>query len=128
MAASSERGKRLLRRYPLLAQAPDGERAAIVRAALRHPVVLFVVVGGGLLLLPLYFDVAFSVLRIETEGETFMKLFKIGAAVLAPLCVLAPLLSRFLMPLFIRREMAKRGYAPPREEPKNVPLFKSRKK
>ena len=132
MAACSERGARLVKRYPILAPVPEGEREAVVRAALRHPLTLLIVVGGGLLLLPLYFDYAFALLGVATERSALMAIFKVGAATLAPLCLLAPLLSRFLIPRFIQREMEKRGYAAPPEdknasEPKKTPTFKSKK-
>jgi len=113
MIAPSSRGKRLLRRYPMLASAPEHERPAIVRAALRNPVVLLLVVGGGFLLLPLYFHVAFAFLRLGEELNALMTLVKLAAAALLPLCIAVPLLSRFLLPFFIRREMEQRGYPIP---------------
>lgn len=128
MAVSSERGKRLLRRYPILASAPEHERPGIVGAALRHPLLLLLVVGGGLLLLPLYFDCAFALLGVEAEHDAIMKTFKIGAMTLAPVCVAVPLLTSFVMPFFLRRVMEKRGYAVLREEPTKEPTFKSKKK
>ena len=128
MLSSSPRGKRLLRRYPILAPVPEEERPAMVRAALRHPAVLVLVIGGGLLLLPPYFDWAFALLRIEGEPDFFMKIAKLAATVLAPLCIAVPLLSRGLIPVFIRREMQKRGYETAPPEPRKEPKFKSRKK
>jgi len=112
MAAVSPRGRRLLKRYPVLASVPEDERPAIVRAALKSPVVLLLVVGGGLLLLPLYFNFAFAFLHIGEEPNLIFTLAKLGAVVLLPLCIAVPLLSRFLLPVFIRREMKKRGYSP----------------
>ena len=104
------RGKRLLRRYPMLAPVPENERPAVVRAAIRHPVVLILVLGGGLLLLPLYFDWIFRLLGVENETNLMLQLAKLGGAVLAPCILAVPLLSRFVIPAFIRREMKKRGY------------------
>lgn len=104
------RGKRLARRYPILASVPEDERPAIVRAALRHPLVLALVLGCGLLLLPLYFEWIFTLIGVEAEQDLLLKLAKLGGAILLP-CVLAvPLLGRFVIPVFIRKEMKKRGY------------------
>ncbi|MCL1939739.1 MAG: hypothetical protein FWG04_03660 [Desulfovibrionaceae bacterium] len=111
MAVKSSRGQRLLRRYPILAPASENERSSIVGASLRNPLVLLLVLGGGLLLLPPYFHFAFAFLRVEQEPDTIFKMAKLGAAVLLPLCIAVPLLSRFVLPFFIRREMEKRGYS-----------------
>ena len=113
MATAPSRGRRLLKRYPILAPVPENERPAIVSAALCNPVVLFLIVGGGLLLLPLYFNFAFAFLRIGEEPGAIFAIAKLGAAVLLPLCIVVPLLSRLLLPFFIRREMEKRGYPTP---------------
>lgn len=108
--ALASRGKRLAKRYPVLASVPEDERPAIVRAALRHPLVLVLVLGVGLLLLPLYFDWIFTLLGVEAEQDLLLKIAKLGGAVLLP-CVLAvPLLGRFVIPVFIKKEMRKRGY------------------
>ena len=112
MATVSPRGRRLLKRYPVLAPVPEHERAAIVGAALRNPVVLLLIVGGALLLLPPYFHFAFDFLRIGEELNVIFTLAKLGAVLLLPLCIVVPLLSRFLLPVFILREMKKRGYSP----------------
>ena len=106
----ASRGKRLLRRYPVLAPVPEDERPAVVRASLRHPAVLLLVLGGGLLLLPLYFDWAFRLLGVESESNLMLQMAKLGGAVLAPCILAVPLLSRFVIPIVIRREMKKRGY------------------
>ena len=111
MAAASSRGERLLRRYPILAPVPENERPGIVRASLRNPVVLLLIVGGGLLLLPQYFKFAFAFLGLEQERDMIFMIAKFAGVVLLPLCIAVPLLSRFLMPFFIRREMEKRGYS-----------------
>ena len=110
MATTPSRGQRLLRRYPILAPVPEHERPAIVRASLRNPIVLFLIVGGGFLLLPLYFNFAFAFLRLGEEPNAIFMIAKLGAAMLLPLCIVVPLLSCFLLPFFIRREMEKRGY------------------
>ena len=106
------RGKRLLRRYPILKDVPEDERPALVRAALRHPLLLLPVMIAGLLLLPLYFNEIFLLLKIEQENNLLLKLTKYACAVLLPIIVAVPLLSRFVVPGFIRREMSKRGFAP----------------
>jgi len=111
MTIESSRGRRLLRRYPILAPAPENERAAIVSASLRNPIVLLLVAGGGLLLLPQYFNFALTFLRFGEEPNALLTLAKLGAAALLPLCIAVPLLSRFVLPVFIRREMEKRGYS-----------------
>jgi hypothetical protein len=111
MAVNSSRGRRLLRRYPILAPVPEDERPAIVSASLRNPVILLLIAGGGLLLLPLYFNFAFAFLGVEQELDAIFKIAKLGGAVLLPLCIAVPLLSRFVLPFFIRREMEKRGYS-----------------
>lgn len=110
MAPPPSRGKRLLQRYPVLAAAPEHERPAIVRAALRNPLVLLLVFGAGLLLLPMYFDLVFAFLELAEEQSTVMALAKLAGAVLLPCLVAVPLLSRWVIPVFIRREMKKRGY------------------
>ena len=104
------RGKRLARRYPLLNGVPEEERPAIVRAALRHPLVLLLVLGGGLLGLPLYLGHMFTLLGLEQEPVFLIKLAKFAGIILLPIMVAVPLLSRFVLPRFIRREMRKRGY------------------
>ena len=106
----ASRGKRLARRYPLLNSVPEEERPAIVRAALRHPLVLLLVLGGGLLGLPLYLGHMFTLLGLEQEPEFLIKLAKFAGIILLPIMVAVPLLSRFVLPRFIRREMRKRGY------------------
>lgn len=112
--AKQTRGERLGRRYPILSSVPVDERPAIVRAALRNPILLVGVVGFCLLLLPLYFDFAFRLLGVEQEGNQMLLLAKLAGSVLAPILLLVPILSRFVVPGFLRREMKKRGYdAPP---------------
>lgn len=108
--AAPSRGRRLLRRYPALAPVPEDERPAVVRAAIRHPAVLILVLGIGLLLLPLYFDWVFRLLRVEQEANLMLWIAEVGGAVLVPCIVAVPVLSRFVIPVFIRREMKKRGY------------------
>ena len=105
------RGERLAGRYPPLAAVPEEERPGIVRAAIRHPVFLLLVAGGGLVLLPPYFSFAFSFLGIEREMNMPLATAKLVGAVLLPALVAVPLLSRFVMAGFIRREMLKRGYS-----------------
>lgn len=110
------RGKRLLRRYPILKDVPEDERPALVRAALRHPLLLLPVVLVGVLLLPLYFNEIFLLLRIEQENNLLLKLTKYACSVLLPVIIAVPLLSRFVVPAFIRREMGKRGFAPSQKQ------------
>lgn len=110
MIAPSSRGKRLLRRYPLLAPVPEDERPAVVRAALRHPVILLLLIGGALLLLPLYFEFVIAFFAIAEERDNILMLAKLGVAVLLPAGLIVPLFSRLLLPFFIRREMERRGY------------------
>lgn len=104
------RGKRLVRRYPVLESVPEDDRPAIVRASLRNPLVLVLVFGVGLLGLPVYFDFAFAFLRVDQETDMLLKMAKFAGAVLLPICIAVPLLSRFVIPQFIKREMRKRGY------------------
>ena len=104
------RGKRLLRRYPVLKDVPEDERPALTRAALRHPLLLLPLLVGGLILLPLYFNEMFALLRIEQEPNVPLKLAKYACSVLLPVVLAVPLLSRFIVPWFIRREMRKRGF------------------
>ena len=104
------RGKRLARRYPLLSSVPEEERPAIVRAALRRPLVLLLLIGGGLLALPPYLSQMFTLLNVEQEPVFLLKLSKFAAVILLPIILAVPVLSRFVLPCFIRREMRKRGY------------------
>lgn len=104
------RGKRLARRYPLLNDAPEEERPAIVRAALLHPLVLLLVIGGGLLGLPPYLEYMFVLMDVEQEPVLLIKLAKLAGIVLLPIMIAVPLLSRFVLPRFIRREMRRRGH------------------
>lgn len=106
------KGERLARRYPVLASVPENERPALVRAALRHPLLLLPVLAAGLLLLPLYFEFAFSLLGVSGAPESVFDMGKIGCVVLVPVIIAVPLLSRFVVPCFLAREMKKRGYAP----------------
>lgn len=108
---------RLTRRYPLLASVPEEERPGIVRAALRHPLLLLPLLALAIGLLPLYFQYVFALLGVETEPNQLLKMAKLGGAVLLPVCLAVPLLSRLVVPRFIRKEMRKRGYALPAEPP-----------
>lgn len=105
----ASRGARLLRRYPVLAPVPEDERPAVVRAALRHPLLLIPCLGAALLLLPLYFDWMFALLGVGGAPENMFDFGKIGCAVLLPVIIAVPLLSRFVLPAFILRVMKKRG-------------------
>lgn len=107
------RGQRLGKRYPILRDVPEDERPAIVRAALRHPLLLLLVVGVGLLLLPLYFEAMFNFLGIAHEENMGLFLCKMAGTALLPALLAVPLLSRFVVPGFIAREMRKRGFQPP---------------
>ena len=109
--ARISRGKRLARRYPVLLSVPEDERPAVVRSALRHPLVLLLIVGGGMLLLPFYMREMFELLRVEQETVFLFKLAKLGGIILLPLVVVVPLLSHFVLPRFIIKEMRKRGYS-----------------
>lgn len=108
----SSRGKRLAGRYPVLSAVPEADRPAVVRAALRHPLLLLGIVGVGIGLLPLYFEFAFTLLRVEQEPNIMLKMTKMAGAVLLPVITAVPLLTRFVMPRFIVREMRKRGFTP----------------
>ena len=114
--AMASRGKRLLRRYPVLKDAPEDERPSVVRAALRHPLLLLPFIAAALALLPLYFNEMFALLGVEQEQNMLMKLTKTACVMLVPIVIAVPLLSRFIVPAFIRREMIKRGYI---ADPKN---------
>ena len=107
---TTAREERLARRYPDLKRVPPKERRGIVRAAILHPVVLGTVLLFGLLILPRYIGIAFHYLDIEHEQNFPLMLAKLGLLTLAPLCVLVPLLTKFLMPHYIRKAMRKRGY------------------
>ena len=89
---------------------PPKERRGIVRAAILHPVVLGTVFLFGFLILPRYIGIAFHFLDIEHEQNLPLMLAKIGLLILTPLCILVPLLKKFLMPHYIRKVMRKRGY------------------
>lgn len=106
------RETRLARRYPILASVPAGERARIVRAALRHPVVLMLVLGLGLLGLPPYLRFMFDLLGVESDPNLLLMLAKIAGTVLIPIAVAVPLLTRFVMPHFIRKAMIAQGFNP----------------
>ena len=108
--AMESRGKRLARRYPLLSSVPEEERPAIVRTALRHPLVLLLLIGGGLLALPPYLSQMFTLLSVEQEPVLLLKLSKFAAVILLPIILVVPVFSRFVLPRFIRRELRKRGY------------------
>ncbi len=109
---TNTRGKRLLRRYPLLANAPEEERPAIVRAALRNPLLLIPFLALGLLFLPLYFDRMFLLLNMDQDMNLSLRIAKFGGMALLPILILVPALTRYVMPYFLRKEMAKRGYSP----------------
>ena len=94
----------------MLRAVPEDERPAIVRAALGHPLVLLLVAGAGMICLPLYLDFMFALLNVEREPVIILMLAKIAGIMLLPIAVAVPLLSRFIMPRFIRKEMEKRGY------------------
>lgn len=106
------RGERLARRYPILRKVPENERPAIVRAALRHPLMLLLVAGGGMLLLPLYFQKILGLIAMEGQQSLLLQIAIYAGIVLLPLLVAVPLLTRFVMPRILRKEMIKRGYSP----------------
>lgn len=108
--ARSTRAMRLLKRYPMLETVPESERPAVVRAALLNPVLLVALVGVCFLLLPPYFKFAHELLDILHETNPLLLASKTGGTVLAPCLVIVPLLTRFVVPVFIRRQMKKRGY------------------
>lgn len=104
------RAKRLARRYPLLRDIPEDERAGIVREALKSPLVLVPLLGGGLLLLPLYLQYMFALLGVETEQNLLLMLAKVLGTALVPILVIVPLFTRFIMPRCIRKVLQRRGY------------------
>lgn len=106
----ASRGARLARRYPILNAVPENERPGVVRAALRHPLLLLPAVAVALLLLPLYFEFAFRLTGIAAGPDNIFDLGKVGCVVLVPVIVAVPLLSRFVVPYFIGKEMHKRGF------------------
>lgn len=108
--ASPSKGKRLLRRYPILAPVPEEERAKVVRAALRNPLVMVIIGCLGFFILPPYFKFALQFLRVEEDPVLLMQLAKVGAAVILPIAVAVPLLSHYVMPYFLRTELKKQGY------------------
>lgn len=105
------RATRLARRYPVLASVPPEERARMVRLALRHPLILLLVVGLGLLALPPYLRFMFDLLGVESDPNLLLMLAKIALTILIPIAVAVPLLTRFVMPRFILKAMASRGYS-----------------
>ena len=109
--SSGTRGTRLLKRYPILKDVPDGERPAVVRAALRHPLLIIPFILVALLVLPLYFNEMFALFKVEEESEAMLMMAKYAVIVLIPIAITVPLLSRLIVPGFIKKEMAKRGYA-----------------
>lgn len=110
------RGERLLKRYPILKNVPDSERPSVVRTALRHPLLLVPFLAVGLLLLPLYFNEMFLLFKVEEETEAMLKMTKFAVIVLIPIIITVPLLSRLVVPGFIKREITKRGYTDSPEE------------
>ncbi len=108
----TDREQRLARRYPALQNVPPTERQAIVRGALIHPVVLGTVLAFGLLILPDYLALSLRILNIENEPNSLIMIAKTGLMMLLPLCILTPILTKLVMPLFIRKAMQKRGYDP----------------
>lgn len=109
------RAERLARRYPLLRSVPPEERAGIVRGALKSPLVLIPLLGGGLLLLPMYLQYMFTLLGVDREPNLLLFLAKILGSALVPLLVAVPVFSRLIMPRCIRKAMRKRGYGTPEE-------------
>lgn len=106
------RGERLARRYPVLRKVPENERPVIVRAALRHPLMLLLVVGGGMLLLPLYFRKMLGLIAMDGQHNLLLQFAFYAGIVLLPVLVAVPLLTRFVLPRILRKEMIKRGYSP----------------
>lgn len=114
--SSSTRGKRLLKRYPILKDVPEGERPAVVRAALRHPLLIIPFILVALLVLPLYFNEMFALFKVHEETEALLMMAKYAVIVLIPIALAVPLLSRLVVPGFVKKEMAKRGYPAKEEE------------
>ena len=107
---ANTRGKRLLKRYPLLEPVPEEERSAVVRAALRHPLLIVPFILVALLVLPLYFNEMFALFKVKEETEAMLMMAKYAVIVLIPIVIAVPLLSRLIVPGFIKKEMTKRGY------------------
>jgi hypothetical protein len=104
------RGVKLARRYPVLKEVPDDERPTIVRKALRHPKLIIPLVLVALLALPPYFGVMFETFGVHNAEVNMFWMAKVAAIMLVPICLFVAVLSRFVVPWFIKKEMAKRGY------------------
>jgi hypothetical protein len=113
MASSpSPRAEALARRYPLLRGVPPEQRSGVLYAAILSPYILGIVLAFGLIAMPPYMAIVSRFLNVEQEPRFLLKLGKIFLLTLPPMSIFLFLLTRFLMPLSLRRAMRKRGFDP----------------
>jgi hypothetical protein len=113
MASSpSPRAEALARRYPLLRGVPAEQRSGVLRAAILSPHILGIVLAFGLIAMPPYMTIVSRFLNVEQEPHFLLKLGKVFLLTLPPMSLVLFLLTRFLMPLALRRTMRKRGFDP----------------
>ncbi|MDR2076778.1 MAG: hypothetical protein LBP61_07625 [Desulfovibrio sp.] len=125
MASSpSPQAESLARRYPLLRSVPPEQRSRVLRAAILNPLILGIILSFTLLAMPPYMDITFRLLDVNREANFALKAGKIILLTLPPMSLALFLLTRFLLPLSLRRVMRKRGFDPdaaPAEEARKRP-------
>jgi hypothetical protein len=83
-----------------------------MRAAILHPLILGPILLFSLILIPPYLNLLAPVLNVEQEANLALKLGKYLLLILPPTVLAIFLLTRFLMPLVLRKVMLKRGFEP----------------
>jgi hypothetical protein len=84
----------------------------VLRAAILNPLILGLILSFSLIAMPPYLTIASRFLDLDGEPRFILKLGKILLLTLPPLCLALFLLTRFVMPLSLRRAMRKGGFDP----------------
>jgi hypothetical protein len=109
---SPSRAESLARRYPLLRGVPPERRSGVLRAAILNPLILGLILSFSLIAMPPYLTIVSRFLNLDHEPLFVLKLGKILLVTLPPMGLALFLLTRFLMPLSLRRAMRKGGFDP----------------
>jgi hypothetical protein len=111
-ADSSSRAEDLARRYPLLRLVPAERRSGVLRAAIFNPLIIGLILCFSLIAMPPYLTIVSRLLNVDSEPNFVFKLSKVILLTLPPMGLALFLLSRWIMPLSLRRAMRKRGFDP----------------
>ena len=112
MTTPSSHADRLLKRYPDLHVVPAGERKALVRATLMHPLVILPFLLLALWGLPSYVQILLPLVDAWDLPLSLGLLLKLVAGVILPVWGITFVFGKVLIPPLLRRAMRKRGFLP----------------